>query len=43
MSVDFYPAMVYEGNLTPDNIGSDIEEVCQEIQDACKGFGTDEK
>jgi hypothetical protein len=43
MGLDFYPAMIHEGDLTPDDFGPEVNELCQEIHDACKGFGTDEK
>jgi hypothetical protein len=43
MSLDFYPAMILEGDLTPDAFGPEVTELCQQIHDACKGFGTDEK
>jgi hypothetical protein len=43
MSIDLYPAMILEGDLTPDAFGPEVNELCQEIHDACKGFGTDEK
>ena len=43
MSVPLYPAIVMEGDLSPDAVGSDVDDVCQEIHDACKGFGTDEE
>jgi hypothetical protein len=43
MSLDFYPPMIHEGDLTPDAFGPEVDELCKEIHDACKGFGTDEK
>lgn len=43
MSVDLYPAIIHEGDLSPDAFGSEVDEICQEIHDACKGFGTDEE
>lgn len=42
MSLSLYPDIVLEGDLSPDACGADIDEVCQEIHAACKGFGTDE-
>jgi annexin A7/11/annexin A13 len=42
MGLNIYPPTVHEGDLTPD-FGPEIEALCQEIHDACKGFGTDEK
>jgi hypothetical protein len=43
MGLDIFPTIVHEGDLTPDAFGPEIEARCQEIHDACKGFGTDEK
>ncbi|KAL7564459.1 hypothetical protein ACA910_001553 [Epithemia clementina (nom. ined.)] len=42
MGIGLYPAIVMEGDLSPDAFGSDVDAVCQQIHDACKGFGTDE-
>uniref|UniRef100_A0A7S4HQF8 Annexin n=1 Tax=Odontella aurita TaxID=265563 RepID=A0A7S4HQF8_9STRA len=42
MSIDLYPEIVLSGDRTPD-IGPEIEELCDEIRKACKGFGTNEK
>jgi hypothetical protein len=41
--MDLYPSFVHKGDLSPDSFGSDIDHICNEIQAACKGFGTDEK
>jgi Annexin len=38
-----YPKFIHDGDLSPEAFGSDIDLTCQEIQGACKGFGTDEK
>jgi hypothetical protein len=43
MSLDLYPALIHEGDLTPDACGAEIDDVCKDIHAACKGFGTDEK
>jgi hypothetical protein len=43
MSLDLYPALILEGDLTPDACGAEIDDVCMDIHAACKGFGTDEK
>lgn len=43
MSLDFYPPMIHEGDLTPDAFGSEVDKLCEEIHAACKGFGTNEK
>eukprot|EP00566_Odontella_aurita_P018432 CAMPEP_0113565458 /NCGR_PEP_ID=MMETSP0015_2-20120614/22189_1 /TAXON_ID=2838 /ORGANISM="Odontella" /LENGTH=327 /DNA_ID=CAMNT_0000467659 /DNA_START=63 /DNA_END=1046 /DNA_ORIENTATION=- /assembly_acc=CAM_ASM_000160 len=42
MSIDLYPEIVLSGDRTPD-IGPEIEELCDEIKKACKGFGTNER
>eukprot|EP00567_Pseudictyota_dubia_P017268 CAMPEP_0197442720 /NCGR_PEP_ID=MMETSP1175-20131217/8676_1 /TAXON_ID=1003142 /ORGANISM="Triceratium dubium, Strain CCMP147" /LENGTH=122 /DNA_ID=CAMNT_0042973249 /DNA_START=29 /DNA_END=394 /DNA_ORIENTATION=+ len=41
-TIDLYPDIVLSGDLSPD-IGPEIDELCDEIKKACKGFGTDEK
>jgi hypothetical protein len=43
MSIDLYPAIVFDEDIKTRSAGSDVGDVCQEIYDACKGFGTDEK
>jgi len=40
MTVDLFPPCVTD--RTPE-IGTDIEEICNEIHQACKGFGTKEQ
>lgn len=42
-TMNLYPDIVHEGDLSPDAVGAEIEEACKEIHEACKGFGTDEK
>jgi hypothetical protein len=42
-TMDIYPAFIHKGDLSPDSFGSDVDHICNEIQSACKGFGTDEK
>ncbi|GAX29391.1 hypothetical protein FisN_16Hh169 [Fistulifera solaris] len=42
MSIDLYPPIIHEGDLSPDSFGNEVDQVCQEIHAACKGFGTDE-
>mmetsp|Transcript_493 Transcript_493/g.665 ORF Transcript_493/g.665 Transcript_493/m.665 type:complete len:340 (-) Transcript_493:311-1330(-) len=41
-TIGLYPEELYEEDLTPD-MGEEIEEVCNEIRSACKGWGTNEK
>lgn len=43
MTLNIYPDIIHEADLTPDAVGSEIDDVCNEIHEACKGFGTDEK
>lgn len=41
-TLNLYPEVAFEEDLTPDDIGEDIVEKCNAIQKACKGWGTDE-
>lgn len=44
MSLDLYPPFIKKNDLTPDEgFGADIDDDCEMIQKACKGFGTDEE
>ncbi|ACI65638.1 annexin [Phaeodactylum tricornutum CCAP 1055/1] len=43
MSIDLYPAIIHEGDLSPDSFGPEVDEICNEIDASCKGFGTNEK
>ena len=43
MSLALYPDYLKKGDLSPDAFGSEVDQICQRIHDACKGFGTDEK
>lgn len=42
VTIDLYPEELYGEDLTPD-MGEEIEEACNEIRAACKGWGTSEK
>jgi hypothetical protein len=42
MTLNLYPNIIHEGDLSPDAVGSEVEQACKEIHEACKGFGTDE-
>eukprot|EP00586_Coscinodiscus_wailesii_P016593 CAMPEP_0172498128 /NCGR_PEP_ID=MMETSP1066-20121228/109660_1 /TAXON_ID=671091 /ORGANISM="Coscinodiscus wailesii, Strain CCMP2513" /LENGTH=328 /DNA_ID=CAMNT_0013271277 /DNA_START=47 /DNA_END=1033 /DNA_ORIENTATION=+ len=42
MTVDLYPPQTYEADLTPEYPEA-IDDACNKIYKACKGFGTDEK
>jgi hypothetical protein len=43
MGIDLYPSMLHVGDLSPGMFGSDVDEICEEIEAACKGFGTNEE
>lgn len=40
--LNLYPSIIHEGDLSPDTVGPEIDELCEQIHAACKGFGTDE-
>jgi hypothetical protein len=42
MTLNLYPNIIHEGDLSPDAVGPKVEEACKEIHEACKGFGTNE-
>lgn len=43
MGCDLYPDIVHKENVTADDFGGDhIDHLCDRIQKACKGFGTNE-
>jgi hypothetical protein len=39
MTIALYPQVVYENNLAPDHGGSEVDEACEQIHDATKGWG----
>jgi hypothetical protein len=41
--MNLYPSIIHEGDLSPDAFGTDVDSICNEIHDATKGFGTNEK
>lgn len=43
MTLDLYPDVIHEGDLSPDAFGDEVDDICNEIHAASKGFGTDEK
>jgi hypothetical protein len=43
LPLELYPPMVHEGEISRDVASGDIDDLCQQIHDACKGFGTNEK
>jgi annexin A7/11 len=42
MTIPLYPQIIYDGDLTPDAVGREIDEKIEKIHAACQGFGTDE-
>lgn len=38
-TISLYPSELYDEDLTPD-IGVEIDDICNEIHEACKGWGT---
>jgi hypothetical protein len=36
MSLDLYPEIIHEGDLSPDAVGSDVDAICDEIHKATK-------
>ncbi len=42
MSFDLYPEIIRTGHLPPGTGLDDVDALCEEIEAACKGFGTDE-
>jgi len=43
MAIDLYPIIIHDGDLSPDAFGTDVDDICEEIHQACKGFGTNEE
>lgn len=43
MTIDLYPAIVKEQNLAPDHFGSHIDDLCEEIHNATKGWGANKQ
>jgi len=39
MTVSLYPPIVSEQNLSPDHGGSKVDELCEDIHKATKGWG----
>lgn len=42
-TLDLYPALAFEEDLTPDIVEDHIEEKCKTIYEATKGWGSDKK
>jgi hypothetical protein len=39
MTIRLYPDIVRENKLAPDHGGSEVDELCEQIRDATKGWG----
>lgn len=39
MTIPLYPPMVMENDLSPDHFGAEVDEICESIYDATKGWG----
>lgn len=39
MTIPLYPDIVRQNDLSPDHGGSEVDELCQQIHDATKGWG----
>jgi hypothetical protein len=39
MTITLYPAIVYDNNLSLDHGGSEVDEACEQIYNATKGWG----
>jgi len=43
MTIPLYPSIVMEASLSPDHAGSKVDDLCQEIHDATKGWGANKQ
>lgn len=43
MTVPIYPSIVKEQDLSPDHFGSEIDELCEQIRSATKGWGANKQ
>ena len=39
MPIPLYPKVILDNDLSPDHGGSEVDDLCQQIQDATKGWG----
>lgn len=39
MTIVLYPDIVLNNDLSPDHGGSDVDDICEEIYSATKGWG----
>lgn len=37
MSLDLYPEIIHEGDLSPESFGDELDDICNEIHAATKG------
>ena len=38
MTIDLYPSLIHEGDLSPDAFGEQVDNVCHEIHASVKGM-----
>lgn len=38
MTIPIYPDIVMQQDLSPDHFGAEIDDLCQQIRDATKGW-----
>eukprot|EP00549_Striatella_unipunctata_P023814 CAMPEP_0118715030 /NCGR_PEP_ID=MMETSP0800-20121206/26608_1 /TAXON_ID=210618 ORGANISM="Striatella unipunctata, Strain CCMP2910" /NCGR_SAMPLE_ID=MMETSP0800 /ASSEMBLY_ACC=CAM_ASM_000638 /LENGTH=331 /DNA_ID=CAMNT_0006621073 /DNA_START=33 /DNA_END=1028 /DNA_ORIENTATION=+ len=43
MSLELYPEIILDKDLSPDAFGSETDDACKAIKEACEGWGTNEK
>ena len=43
MSINLYPSILLRGDEIDDVASEEIDDICQRLNDAMKGFGTNEK
>lgn len=42
MPINLYPSVVHENDLSPEHGGSDVDELCDDIEKATTGWGVSE-
>jgi hypothetical protein len=43
MPIPLYPEIIAKNDLTPDHFGAEIDDVCEEIFSATKGWGANKQ
>ena len=43
MTITLYPAIVYDNNSSLDHGGSEVDEACEQIYTATKGWGVSDR